>query len=150
MLPGWNFSIACMHTRTYIHTYNVEEAADRAVSEVSSGVLVGSLFYEAVSVTTGKDLVRSCCSVMLRYYPGIRLEGRKKATKNLNQDSRSPGARFEPWTSRIRRRSVNKSTTTFGVVSSVVVSCVEESDELYSPSIHAMALQPKSDLGLLP
>jgi hypothetical protein len=28
--------------------------------------------------------------LILRYYPGIRLEGVKKTTKNLRQDSRSP------------------------------------------------------------
>jgi hypothetical protein len=48
------------------------------------------------------------------YYPVIRLDGLRKTTKNLNQDSLPPGPRFEPGTSRIRSRSVNHSTTTFG------------------------------------
>jgi hypothetical protein len=63
----------------------------------------------------GKDLVESGRGQILRYYPGIRLEGLQKTTKNLNQDRGSPGPRIEPGTSRIRSRSVNHSTTTFGV-----------------------------------
>jgi hypothetical protein len=34
-------------------------------------------------------------------YPGIPLEGLRKTTKPLNQNSRSPGPRIEPGTSRI-------------------------------------------------
>jgi hypothetical protein len=40
--------------------------------------------------------------------------GLRKSMKTLNQDSRSPGPRFEPGILRIRSRSVNHSTTTFG------------------------------------
>jgi hypothetical protein len=29
--------------------------------------------------------------LILRYYPGIRLEGLRKTTKKLSQDSQSPG-----------------------------------------------------------
>jgi hypothetical protein len=43
----------------------------------------------------------------LRSYPSIRLEILRKTMKNLNEDSLSPGPRFEPGTSRIRSRSVN-------------------------------------------
>jgi hypothetical protein len=50
----------------------------------------------------------------LRYYSAIRVKGLRKSTKNLNQNSRSPGPRIEPGTSRIRSISVNHSTTTFG------------------------------------
>jgi hypothetical protein len=52
--------------------------------------------------------------IILRYYPGIRLEGLRKTTKNFNHDSRSPGARIESGTSRMRNMSVNHWTTTFG------------------------------------
>jgi hypothetical protein len=44
---------------------------------------------------------------ILSYYASIRPEGLRKTMKNLNQDSRSAGPRFEPGTSQIRRRSVN-------------------------------------------
>jgi hypothetical protein len=37
----------------------------------------------------GKDLEGSGLGLMLRHYPGIRLEGLRKT--NLNQDIRSPG-----------------------------------------------------------
>jgi hypothetical protein len=47
-----------------------------------------------------------------KYYHGIHMVGLRKTTKKLIQDSRSPGPRFEPGTSRIRSRSVNQSTTT--------------------------------------
>jgi hypothetical protein len=40
--------------------------------------------------------------------------GTEENHKNLYQDSMSPGPRLEPWTSRIRSRSVNHSTKTFG------------------------------------
>jgi hypothetical protein len=43
----------------------------------------------------GKDLVGTGRDLILRYYPGIHLEGLKKSKKNLNQDSRSPGGREE-------------------------------------------------------
>jgi hypothetical protein len=48
------------------------------------------------------------------YYPVIHLEALRNTTKNLSQDSRSPGLRFEPGTPRIRSRIVNHSTTAFG------------------------------------
>jgi hypothetical protein len=32
----------------------------------------------------------------LRYYPGTRLEGVRKTTKSLSQDSRSPGRDLNP------------------------------------------------------
>jgi hypothetical protein len=68
--------------------------------------LVDSLFYEALSVTrlcsiayrvtsewwwTAKDLVGISCSLILRHYPGICLEGLRKTTKNFDQDGWSPG-----------------------------------------------------------
>jgi hypothetical protein len=59
-------------------------------------------------------LVGRVRGLILRYYPGIRVEGLRKTTKNLNQDSRSPGSRFEAGTSQIRSRTINHSTTTFG------------------------------------
>jgi hypothetical protein len=52
----------------------------------------------------------------LRYYLGIRLEELMKTTKNLNEDSRSPGPTVGPGTSRIRSRSVNHSITTVPIV----------------------------------
>jgi hypothetical protein len=54
--------------------------------------------------------------LVLRFCSGVCMEGLRKTTKNLNQDSRSPVPRFEPGTSRIRNRSVNRSTTTFGQI----------------------------------
>jgi hypothetical protein len=77
--------------------------------------LVGS-FYDAFSVIRlysidvrvasewwiGKDLVGSGRGLIQRYYSGIRLEGLSTTTQNLNQDSRSPGPRFETGASRIR------------------------------------------------
>jgi hypothetical protein len=95
------------------------------------GWLVGSLFYDALPITRlysvddrvtsewwliGKDLVGNSRGLILRYYPGISLERLRKATKYLNQDSRSPGPRFESVTSRIRSRSVNYMTTRFGLI----------------------------------
>jgi hypothetical protein len=38
------------------------------------------------------NFVGSVRGLILRYYPGIRLEGLRKNTENLNQDSRSPGS----------------------------------------------------------
>jgi hypothetical protein len=91
------------------------------------GWLVGSLFNDAFSVTRlysvddrtiselliGKDLVGSGRGLILSYYPGIHLERLKKPMKNFSCNSRSPGLRIEPGTSRIRSRSVHHSTTTF-------------------------------------
>jgi hypothetical protein len=51
----------------------------------------------------------------VRYYPEVYLEGLRKTTINLIQDSRSLGGpRFEPRTSRIQSRRVNHSTTMCG------------------------------------
>lgn len=58
-----------------------------------------------------KELVGSGRGVTLKYY-SITDGGTKKITKNLNQDSRSPGSRIE--TSRKRSRNVNHSTKAFG------------------------------------
>jgi len=52
-------------------------------------------------------LVGSGHDPILRYYPGICLEGLRKITKNLNQDSWLPEPRFEPRTSRMWSRSIN-------------------------------------------
>jgi hypothetical protein len=62
----------------------------------------------------GKALVGSGHGLILRYYPGIRLEGLRKTTRNLNQGSQSTGLRIKLGTSRMWNRSVNHSTTTFG------------------------------------
>jgi hypothetical protein len=53
--------------------------------------------------------------VILRHYPGIRLEGQRNPS---NPSVRITGVRprFEPGNSRIGYRSVNHSTTTFGRV----------------------------------
>jgi hypothetical protein len=72
--------------------------------------LVGSLFYDAFSVTRlqsvdnrvisewriVKHFVGSDRDLILRYYSGIRLKGLNNTTKNLTQASMSPGPRFEP------------------------------------------------------
>jgi hypothetical protein len=62
----------------------------------------------------GKNLVGSGRGLTLRYYTGMRMEGLRKTTKDLNQYSRSPGPRIEPGTSLIRSSSVNHSIATFG------------------------------------
>jgi hypothetical protein len=51
----------------------------------------------------------------LRYYPSICLEGLRKTTKNLSQDTQSPD-RFEPRTSWIQSKSVNHSNSTVKMV----------------------------------
>jgi hypothetical protein len=43
-----------------------------------------------------KGFGRSGRGLILSHYPGIRLEGLGKITKNLNQDSRSPGRDLNP------------------------------------------------------
>jgi hypothetical protein len=83
--------------------------------------LIGSALYVALSVTRlqsvddrvisewrliGKDFVGSGRGITLRYYLGILLDGLRKTTKTLSQDSRSPGPRPEPGTSRILSRIV--------------------------------------------
>jgi hypothetical protein len=44
-----------------------------------------------VNNETEKHLEESGSGLIFRYYPGISLEGLRKTTKNLNEDSRSPG-----------------------------------------------------------
>jgi hypothetical protein len=61
-----------------------------------------------------KDLVGSGSGLILKYYPGHSPGGTEENHEKLKQDSRSPGSRFEPGTSRIRNRMVNHSTMTFG------------------------------------
>jgi hypothetical protein len=43
-----------------------------------------------------KDLEGSGRSLILMYYPGIHLEVQKKPTKNLSQNSQSPGRVLNP------------------------------------------------------
>jgi hypothetical protein len=44
----------------------------------------------------GKDLEEGGRGQILRYYPGIRLEGLRETTKTLSQDSRYPGRDLNP------------------------------------------------------
>jgi hypothetical protein len=44
----------------------------------------------------GKDVVGSGRGLIIRYYPGVCLEGLKKTTKSLSQDSRSLGRDLKP------------------------------------------------------
>jgi hypothetical protein len=44
----------------------------------------------------GKDSEGSGRGLILRYYPRIHLKGLRKTTKNLNQDSWSPGQDLNP------------------------------------------------------
>jgi hypothetical protein len=88
-----------------------------------------SLFYDAFSVTRqysvydrisewwwiGNNFVRSGRGLILRYYPGIGLEGLSKTMNEVNQDRRYRG-RESNKTSRIRSRNVNHLTTTFGEI----------------------------------
>jgi hypothetical protein len=62
-------------------------------------------------IRTGKHVKVSGRGLILRHYSGIRLEGLRK--KSGQPDS---GTSSEPETSRIRRRSSNHSTLTFGQV----------------------------------
>jgi hypothetical protein len=91
------------------------------ISEHEIGSLVGSLFYDAFArlasmlsewLGIGKELVDRGRGLILVNYPGIRLEELSKTTKNINQDSQSPGPRIESGTSWIRKGSVNHSTNT--------------------------------------
>jgi hypothetical protein len=43
-----------------------------------------------------KDLEGSCRDLILRYYPGNRLEGLRKTTKSLSQGNRSTGLDLKP------------------------------------------------------
>jgi hypothetical protein len=43
-----------------------------------------------------KDLEESGRRIILRYYLGIRMEGLRKSTKNVSQDSRSPDRDLKP------------------------------------------------------
>jgi hypothetical protein len=52
------------------------------------------------------------------------LGGTEENHKNLTEDSRLPGPRFEPGTSGKRSRSVTHSTTTFGLWSSGLWHCI--------------------------
>jgi hypothetical protein len=89
---------------------------------------VSSLFYDALSVTRlysvndraiskwwllVKYLVRSGHSLILRYYPGIRLEGLRKTWKTSIRIAGHRGQYLNPRTSQIQSRSVNHSTMTF-------------------------------------
>jgi hypothetical protein len=47
-------------------------------------------------MTNGKDLERGGRGIILRYHPGMLLEGLRKNTKNLSQDSRSQGRDWSP------------------------------------------------------
>jgi hypothetical protein len=58
---------------------------------------------------------RSWPNFKVDYYRGICLEELRKTTKHLNQQSQSSGPTFEPGTYRLRNRSVNRWTATFGV-----------------------------------
>jgi hypothetical protein len=44
----------------------------------------------------GKKLEENGRGLILRYYPNIHLEGLRKTTKNLSQDSWSPGQELNP------------------------------------------------------
>jgi hypothetical protein len=72
-------------------------------------LFICSLFNDASSVTKAamnervirewwieNDLYGSCRSLILRHNPDIRLEGLRKITKSLSQDSRSPGRNLNP------------------------------------------------------
>jgi hypothetical protein len=43
-----------------------------------------------------KDVEKKGRGLILSYYPGIYFEGLRKITKNLSQDSRSPGRDLNP------------------------------------------------------
>jgi hypothetical protein len=44
----------------------------------------------------GKDLEVSDLGLIVRLYPGIRLDGLRKTTKSRSQDKRSPGRDLNP------------------------------------------------------
>jgi hypothetical protein len=64
-------------------------------------------------MTNWKGLGRSGRDPILRFYPGIRLNGMNKATKNFSQDGRSPGQDLNVESCEYVA-GVNQSTTTFG------------------------------------
>jgi hypothetical protein len=59
-------------------------------------------------------LIGSGHGLILKYYPSTHLEGLRKTTKNLNQDSQLPRLRPESGTSQIQSRCVNHLKMTFG------------------------------------
>jgi hypothetical protein len=91
----------------------------------------------------GKDLVGSGRVLILRYYPGIRMEWLMKTTKILNQDRRSLGPGYEPESSRIWSMSVYHSTTTFGFSVSMV-SFIVVAWKLLAPVFNSIILRLKS------
>jgi hypothetical protein len=70
----------------------------------------------------GKDLVGSDRSIILRFYCGIGLNGLRKTTKNLDENSRSPGQRIEPGIFRLRSRRVNHSSITLAFLRNTLLS----------------------------
>jgi hypothetical protein len=85
-----------------------------------------------------KDLVGSGCGLIVKHFPGIHLEVLRKCYENLNQDSRSPGPRFETGTFRKQSRNVNHSTTTFGqhncILRLLSLNCTTLFDRVSRPS----------------
>jgi hypothetical protein len=53
--------------------------------------------------------------LILRHYPGIHLKALRKITKNLSQDSRSPGRDLNQGPPEYEAGVFNHSTTTFGI-----------------------------------
>jgi hypothetical protein len=91
-----NKSYQCLNK---IKTPSVCEAAKVLSRTVDGSILLNDAFsvtrlYSVVDRTVsewrwiGKYLVRRGRDLILRYYPGIRLEGLRKTTKKLNQNSR--------------------------------------------------------------
>jgi hypothetical protein len=75
--------------------------------------------------------------VILGYYPGIRLDGLGKTTKNLKSGQPESGPRFEPGISRIRSRSVNHITTAFS--STLIKELASKDTECYKKNYMRMS-----------
>jgi hypothetical protein len=81
-------------------------------------ILVYSIDNRVISewLWIGKDLVEFRRGLILRYYRDICLEVLRNTTKILNEESRSPGPRFENGTFRTRIRSDHFTCTWCGLL----------------------------------
>jgi hypothetical protein len=128
---AWKKLEACERTRAYLslrvgesNLFDFQSCTGKSGVKTTTirskliGSLVGSLFYDAFSVTRlcsvdnrvtsewwiGKDLVGSGRNLILRHYPDILVEVLRKPTKNLDQDSRSLGPDLNPGPSEYEAR----------------------------------------------
>jgi hypothetical protein len=86
-----------------------------------------------------KYLGGSCRGLIPRYYPGNFLEGMRKTTKNLSQDSRSPGRGLNPGLPEYEagvlitrpQRSVTFRVTQYGQHGNCITKCTRTIHTVY-------------------